>query len=113
MSDANSAPQPDAPAEGNVALLAVQAARQGAADAQDAANRAWASTSMFLSRFTYTTCYTISYGVVFPVSYVAMAVPRDNALVRGLIDGAHSARTQVDRIMGKPGDEPIAAPAPA
>ncbi|MFO0957924.1 MAG: hypothetical protein U0800_10760 [Isosphaeraceae bacterium] len=112
MSDENSVPHADssAPPEGNALQLASHAARQGASDAYDAANRAWASTSMFLSRFTYTTCYTISYGVVFPISYVAMAVPKDNALVRGMIDGAHSARAQVDKVLGKAGEEAIPAP---
>jgi hypothetical protein len=43
-----------------------RAARDGAADAREMANRVWANTSLFLCRFVYTTSYTLSYGVVFP-----------------------------------------------
>ena len=45
-----------------------QAAKDGAADAREMANRVWASTSLFLCRFVYTTTYTLSYGVVFPAT---------------------------------------------
>ncbi len=102
MSDAMAVPMSEA-STGGTLELATNAARQGAADAVNAANRAWESTSLFLSRFTYTTCYTISYGIVFPVTYVAHAVPKNNALVRGLMDGTRAAREQVDKLMGEPG----------
>jgi hypothetical protein len=72
-----------------------RAARDGAADAREMANRVWASTSLFLCRFVYTTSYTISYGVVFPSTLIARSVPRDNAAVRGLIDGARAACDKV------------------
>ena len=71
--------------------IAVQAARQGAADAKDAAERAWSASGVILARAVYNTAYTVSYGLVFPVALVAQAIPRDNAAVRGLIDGANAA----------------------
>jgi hypothetical protein len=108
MNDAMAAPMSDNPTAGSTLDVASAAARQGAADAYEAANRAFESTSLFLSRFTYTACYTISYGVVFPATYVALSVPRNNALVRGLMDGARAAREQVDKVMG-----PATAPEPA
>ena len=77
-----------------------QAARDGAADAREMATRVWANTSLFLSRFVYTTTYTVSYGVVFPATLIARAIPRDNAAVRGLIDGARSASDKVHEIRG-------------
>ena len=85
-----------------------QAARDGAADAREMANRVWASTSLFLSRFVYTTSYTISYGVVFPATLIARSVPLDNAAVRGLIDGARAATEKAHEMGGSPTDSPAA-----
>ncbi len=77
-----------------------RAARDGAADAREMAERVWANTSLFLCRFVYTTSYTISYGVVFPATLLARSVPLDNAAVRGLIDGARAATDKVHQIRG-------------
>jgi len=88
-----------------VLAVASDGIRRGSADAVEAASKAWESAGRFASRFVYTTCYTISYGVVFPVMLAARAVPRENAVVRGLIDGAKDARTAADEAtgaMGKP-----------
>jgi hypothetical protein len=74
------------------------AARDGAADAREAAERTWAATSRFVSRLVYTTCYSVSYGVVFPAVFLAHAIPSDNAAVRGLIDGARAAIDKVDQL---------------
>jgi hypothetical protein len=94
-----------------------QAARRGAADASEAATRARKVIGRFLNRFVYTTCYTISYGVVFPSLLLARAIPRDNAAVRGLIEGADAARRKVDEIyqpaLESPGGSPVAALSPA
>jgi hypothetical protein len=87
------------PGAGTLSLVK-QAALDGAADAREAATRTWAATSLFMSRFVYTTCYTLSYGVVFPAMMVAQAIPRNNPAVRGLIDGAHAAKHQVEQICG-------------
>jgi hypothetical protein len=72
--------------------LAMQAAKDGAADAQQRVNEMMPALGGFLSRLTYTTCYAVSYGVVFPTLLVARAVPKDNAIVNGLVDGARAAR---------------------
>jgi hypothetical protein len=64
------------------------------------ANRVWASTSLFLSRFVYTTSYTISYGVVFPATLIARSIPLDNAAVRGLMDGAKAATEKAHQLKG-------------
>jgi hypothetical protein len=89
---------------------AIQAARDGAADARAAVDRAIPAISEFVSRLVYTTSYSISYGVVFPALLLARAVPRDNALVQGLVDGARAASDMVDDWRG--GREP-ALPAEA
>src|SRR3954451_8705245 len=75
--------------------LAVQAARDGASDAQTRASEAFPAIQAFLSRFTYTTFYALSYGVVFPSLLVARALPKENALVHGLVDGGLAARDAV------------------
>jgi hypothetical protein len=75
-----------------------RAARDGAADAREAATRFWSASSLFASRFVYTTCYTVSYGVVFPTMLLVHSIPKNNAAVRGLVDGAQAAMQKVDQI---------------
>jgi uncharacterized protein (DUF1800 family) len=72
--------------------LAVRAARDGAADAQARVSEMMPAITGFVSRLTYTTSYALSYGIVFPTLLLAQAVPKNNALVHGLADGAHAAR---------------------
>jgi hypothetical protein len=76
--------------------LALQAAKDGAADAQQRVDEMMPAIGGFLSRLTYTTCYAVSYGVVFPTLLVARAVPKDNAIVNGLVDGARAARDSLE-----------------
>ena len=91
------------------------AARRGAADASEAAARTRDAAGLFINRFVYTTCYTVSYGVVFPAILLARAVPRDNLAVRGLIEGAEAARKKVDEVyhpaLAAPGAGMAALPA--
>jgi hypothetical protein len=75
---------------------AVQAAKDGAADATARVEQALPAVNRFVSRFVYTTCYTISYGVVFPSMLVARTIPKNNAIVHGLVDGAHAAVDMVE-----------------
>jgi hypothetical protein len=112
MSDKEPAPadSPVAAASGALELVK-RAAQDGAADAREAASKTWAVTSRFVSRFVYTTCYTVSYGVVFPAALLAHAVPRNNAAVRGLIDGASAATRRVDEILAGSHQTSNAAPA--
>jgi N-acetylmuramic acid 6-phosphate (MurNAc-6-P) etherase len=93
--------------------LVTQAARDGAADARVAADRMLAATSRFTSRLVYTTCYTTSYGFVFPAMLLARAIPRNNEAVRGLIDGANAAIRKVDEIREKSSETAAPALAPA
>jgi hypothetical protein len=92
---------------------AIQAARDGAADARAAVDRAIPAISAFVSRCAYTTSYSISYGVVFPAMLLARAVPKDNALVHGLVDGARAATDLVDDWRGGRDDAFAAEPAAA
>jgi hypothetical protein len=76
---------------------------QGAAAARQAAEQALPSAGLFANRFLYTTCYAVSYGVVFPLALVALSVPQNNPLVHGMIDGSRAARNKVDEILGGTG----------
>ncbi len=82
--------------------LAKQAARDGAADAKEAADRVLSKAGLFLCRFVYTTCYTVSYGVVFPSTLISRSIPRDNIAVQGLMDGAAAAVRKVEEMRGLP-----------
>jgi len=93
--------------------LVTKGARDGAADARRAAARTWDATSLFASRFVYSTCYSLSYGVVFPAMLLAGAIPRNNEAVRGLIDGAHAAIHRVDQLRGLSIDAAVPAPSSA
>jgi hypothetical protein len=78
--------------------LAAQAAKDGAADAQARVSEAMPAINRFLSRLTYTSFYSLAYGVVFPTMLLAKAIPQDNAIVHGLIDGGAAARDAVDKM---------------
>ncbi len=80
---------------------AVQAAKDGAGNARDAAERFMPEAANFLSKVAYRTCYAVSYGVVFPTAFVANVIPKENAFVHGLIDGAQAARDMVDEMKAK------------
>jgi hypothetical protein len=79
---------------------AVHAVKEGAADAKETAAKAVPAVGLYLSRFVYTTCYTLSYGVVFPAMFVAKSIPTDNAIVHGLVDGARAATDMVVELKG-------------
>jgi hypothetical protein len=112
MSDAQAHSSHNANESPNGTLqLALQGAQRGAADATEAAVRTWAATSRFVQRIVYTSCYTLSYGVVFPSVLVARSVPRNNAAVQGLIEGAHAARRKVEGIYQPALESPTLAPA--
>jgi hypothetical protein len=80
---------------------AVKAAKDGAADAKATAGKMLPAASRFLSRFVYTTSYTFSYGVVFPAMLLAKSIPPHNAIVHGLVDGAHAANDLVSQMKNR------------
>lgn len=92
---------------------AVKAAKEGAEEARATAIDALPAARQFLSRSMYNTCYAISYGVVFPTMLVVRAVPKDNAMVHGLVDGARAATDMVDEMRAKSvaSETPAAIPA--
>jgi hypothetical protein len=77
---------------------AVEAAKESADRAKATVAEWIPATGDFLSRVVYRSSYAISYGVVFPAAMVAHAIPKNNALVHGLIDGATAAKDAVNDI---------------
>ena len=80
---------------------AVQAAKDGAANAREAAEQFLPESGSILSKFAYNTCYAVSYGLVFPSVFLAQSIPHNNAFVHGLIDGAHAARDMAAEMKNK------------
>jgi hypothetical protein len=83
------------------AASAFESVRAGAHELQVRAAEALPATSHFLDRVVYKTAYTLSFGVTFPVMLVVRIVPKDNAIVHGLVDGAIAARDRVDAWRGE------------
>lgn len=109
MTNAETAAQ-EAPANDPLAAVAdamqqaASSVQEGATAARDAAEKALPSVGLFANRFVYTTCYAVSYGVVFPLALVALSVPQNNPLVHGMIDGSRAARNKVDELLGGGGE---------
>ncbi len=74
---------------------ALQAVKQGTSDVQTRISESIPAVGNFLNRLLYRSSYMLSFGVVFPVMLVVRVVPKNNAIVHGLIDGALAARDQV------------------
>jgi hypothetical protein len=91
---------------------AVKAAKDGVEDASASASNALPAVGNFLSALTYKTCYAVSYGIVFPTVLVVRAIPKENAAVHGLIDGARAALDVVDEMRSKSASDAAAAPHP-
>lgn len=97
---------------------AAEAMKSGAADGRDAAARALPRAQLALSKTVYSTSYYLSYGIVFPTLMLTSIVPRNNALVHGMIDGARAAHDAVDSLRAQRAaeretqlDQPVIAPA--
>jgi len=90
--------------------IALQAAKNGAADAKATAEKALPAASRLLSRMVYATSYSISYGVVFPVVLIAKSIPTNNAVVHGFLDGARAANDWVDQLKHRGTEQPAVAP---
>jgi hypothetical protein len=84
---------------------AVEAAKQGAAKAGETATGLAPAAGQAISSAVYRTSYAISYGVVFPAMLIARAIPGNNALVHGLIDGAKAAMDTVKDRKAEPAPE--------
>lgn len=53
----------------------------------------------FAEKLVYTTSYTLSFGVCFPVFLACHYIPKNNPLVRGLIAGGRDASSKADALL--------------
>lgn len=70
---------------------AVDAARDGAGRARITIGGLVPAAGRLVSRAVYGASYAVSFGLVLPAMLFARRVPRQNAVVHGLIDGARAA----------------------
>lgn len=71
----------------------------GAVDAVANAPQTISSVFELAGRVIYGTGYTAAYIVVFPAAFVFAAIPKRNALVRGLVDGSAAARNRAEGML--------------
>jgi hypothetical protein len=76
---------------------AVKAATEGRDRALATAQDLAPAAGRVVSQAVYRSCYSVSFCAVLPVMLIARWIPRENAVVRGLIDGAHAAADSVDQ----------------
>ena len=85
----------------NALDAAVQSAKGGMEDVKATVSGALPSITSSLSGLTYKSCYAISYGIVFPTILVIRAIPKENAVVHGFIDGARAATDLLNGMRAK------------
>lgn len=73
-------------------------AEQAGAAVNDAVHEALPEAAPWLSKVVYHSSYGLAYGVVFPAMVLARAVPKDNPIVHGFVDGARAAIDMVNEI---------------
>ena len=54
----------------------------------------------FGGKLVYAAGYAAAFLVVFPAALIFAAIPKDNALVQGLVEGSMSARTSAEGLLG-------------
>jgi hypothetical protein len=77
---------------------AAQAVREGATDARESVAHAMPGAGRFVSRSIYTSCYFLSYGVVFPTVLIGQFLPGSGPLSYGIADGANAAREAAGQV---------------
>jgi len=77
------------------------AVQDGIADARAKVEEAWPKVAETINKGVYNVAYGLAFGLAFPVVLVAKTVPQNNCVVWGLVDGARSAKSAVDRLTAK------------
>jgi hypothetical protein len=78
--------------------------QNGIADARASAEEAWPKVADAVNKGMYNMAYGMAFGVTFPMVFIARAIPQNNCIVWGLVDGARAARSAADRL-SKPHDD--------
>lgn len=79
---------------------AVHSATEDATRAREKLRQAGPDVMRSASRLTYTSCYMLSYGVVYATVFLAKSIPQDNPVVEGFIDGGRAAIDAVNEAKG-------------
>ena len=82
------------------AAVAAVSSVSGAIDAVANAPESISSLFRLADRLVYGTGYTAAYVVVFPMALLFAALPKRNALLRGIVDGAADARSRAEGMIG-------------
>lgn len=77
------------------------AMESGIADARAAVEETWPKITEALGKGAYKSAYGLAFGLSFPVLLVAKAIPQNNCVVWGLIDGAKAASDYCERTFKK------------
>jgi hypothetical protein len=77
------------------------AVRDGARSATARVQEVLPAAGQHISKFVYTSCYFMSYGVVFPTVFVANFVPGLGPIAAGVNDGASAARDYVHDLQSR------------
>ena len=78
------------------------AVQSGFADAQASVDRVIPMVTGALSKGVYTFAYGLSFGVSVPVVLIGKALPKNNSIAWGFIDGAQAAHRAANRVAGTP-----------
>lgn len=73
----------------------------GIADARAAVEETWPKITEALGKSVYNSAYGLAFGLTFPVLLVAKAIPQNNCVVWGLIDGSKAAADYCERTFQK------------
>ena len=92
--DATTGTDPNAPHPLDSIAGALRHASNSLGSLDDGVGRRNMQKYGFFGRVAYQTSYGLSFGLSYPAFMVARLVPRDNALVYGLTDGAIAAREE-------------------
>lgn len=102
MSNAvTAAPEVSTTSVKNLLTTTRHAVQEGIADARASVEEALPKVAEAINKGIYNVAYGLAFGVTFPVVLIAKAVPQNNCVVWGFVDGAKAARTAVDRLSVK------------
>lgn len=93
---------------GSISQAMRDAAASAAADAAKAREKIGeigSGMTHSASRFAYTSSYMVAYGVVYATVFVARAIPQNNPVVEGFVDGGRAALDALNEAKSASGAE--------
>lgn len=96
---------------GDAMRAAAHNASEDASRARERISAASMGVTQSISRFTYTSSYMVSYGLVYAAVFIARAIPQDNPVVAGFVDGGRAAIEALNEAKAIPAAATAGAPA--